>query len=133
MTSSMKIGTRLMLGFLTAIIFLIVSAVASFLALRSTEQGMETIYNDRVVPLGQLKIIADAYAVGVIDAVNKTNAGLFTAEEALKAVQLAQQQIKTEWAAYAATKLTVEEERLAKEAVALFARPTATSRAWPPS
>ena len=42
-----------------------------------------------MVPLKQLKVIADADTVNVIEAVNKAHSGVFTAEEALKAVRAA--------------------------------------------
>ena len=44
-------------------------------ACRRTTRGLKTVYNDRVVPLQQLKTISDDYAVFIIDAVNKSNAG----------------------------------------------------------
>ncbi len=82
--------------------------------------GMRTIYEDRVVPLRGLKVIADEYAVNVIDAVNKANAGLLSAAEALGQVDEASRLIGKEWKAYMATTLTEQEARLASEATALF-------------
>ena len=116
----LKIGPRLALAFLIPIVFLIINGLAGVQSLKSVHEGITTVYDDRVVPLRQLKVIADAYAVNVIDAVNKANAGLFTAEEALKAVKAAGADIKKEWAAYMATSLTKEEAALAQEAVKLF-------------
>ena len=46
------------------------------------EDGVMRIYSDRVVPLEDLKIIGDDYAVLVIDAINKANAGGSTAQDA---------------------------------------------------
>lgn len=115
-----KIGPRLALAFLVVIAFLIINGLVSIQSLRSVHSGLTTVYNDRVVPLRQLKVIADAYAVNVIDAVNKVDAGLFTAEEGLKAVQAANADIKKEWSAYMATTLTTEEQGLAQEALKLF-------------
>jgi len=70
--------------------FLLLAAVGvgviGVVGLARTNRGLQTVYDDRVVPLKQLKQIADAYAVSVIDAANKANAGLMTAEETLKAV-----------------------------------------------
>jgi methyl-accepting chemotaxis protein len=120
MFKNMKLGTRLGMGFLVAVILLIIVGITGVTSLKATNQGLETVYNDRVVPLKGLKIIADAYAVNVIDAVNKTNAGVMNAEDALKGIQDASQQIKKEWDAYMATTLTVEEEKLAHEAEQLF-------------
>ena len=116
----LKIGPRLALAFLIPVIFLVINGLAGVQSLNKVHQGMTSVYDDRVVPLRQLKVIADAYAVNVIDAVNKANAGVFTAEEALKAVQAAGADIKKEWAAYMATTLTKEEAALAQEAVKLF-------------
>ena len=120
MFGNMKLGIRLGLGFLVAVFFLVANGVQSVTSLKAVSQGLETVYNDRVVPLKGLKVIADAYAVNVIDAVNKANAGLMNAEAALKEVQNASQQINKEWNAYKATQLTVEEEKLAREAEKLF-------------
>jgi len=82
--------------------------------------GLQTVYNDRVVPLKQLKAIADSYAVAIIDAANKANAGIFTAEETLRGVEAATKDIKSNWASYRATRLTVEEAKLAEDAEKLF-------------
>ena len=122
MLQNLKIGPRLALSFLLPVLLLLITGLIGIRSLGSVSAGLTTVYNDRVVPLQQLKVIADAYAVNVIDAANKANGGLFTAEETLKAVQLAQADIHREWAAYMATTLTVEEARLADEAKQLMAK-----------
>ena len=81
---------------------------------------MGRIYDDRVVPLEDLKLIADDYAVFVIDAVNKANAGLIKGSEALDGIRKARKEIEEKWDKYMATTLTVEEAQLAKEAEARF-------------
>ncbi len=120
MFANMNLGMKLGLGFLVPIVFLVVNGFVSVSSLKTTGQGLETVYLDRVVPLKGLKVIADAYAVSVIDAVNKSNAGLMSAEDALKGVVDASKQIKKEWSAYMATTLTPEEAKLAGEAEKLF-------------
>lgn len=120
MFKNMRIGVRLGLAFLIPVILLLINGTVGIQALRDTNQSFETVYNDRVVPLRGLKIIADDYAVNVIDAVNKANSGLMDAETALKGVQEASQRIDAEWGAYMATTLTPEEERLSREAEQLF-------------
>ncbi|EGV31102.1 methyl-accepting chemotaxis sensory transducer [Thiorhodococcus drewsii AZ1] len=82
--------------------------------------GVDRIYLDRVVPLKELKGIADDYAVDVIDAVNKANAGRFTAQEALNRVEEAQSLIRERWSAYLKSDLTADEMRLVDEARKLF-------------
>ncbi|MDQ8179708.1 methyl-accepting chemotaxis protein [Pelagicoccus sp. SDUM812005] len=87
---------------------------------KSTNLGLERVYQDRVLPLQELKSIADAYAVGVIDAANKANAGIFTAEKALEEIELASRSVKKNWELYFSTHRTEQEEQLRKEASKLF-------------
>nr|WP_263143578.1 methyl-accepting chemotaxis protein [Pseudomonas sp. RIT-PI-AD] len=116
----MRIGLRLGLAFLMSTILLLVNGIVGMQALHKTNEGLETVYQDRVVPLRGLKVIADAYAVNVIDAVNKANAGLLSAELAYAGIQQAEQRIKEEWRTYTATRLTAEESRLVAETERLF-------------
>ncbi len=97
-----------------------VLGVAGLYSLRLTNQGLKTVYEDRVVPLRGLKTIADEYAVKIIDAANKANAGMFTPGQALASVEQAEASIAREWNAYMATYLTPEEAALAAEARELF-------------
>jgi methyl-accepting chemotaxis protein len=93
--------------------------------LSDARDGLSSVYDDRVVPLKQLKGIADNYAVYVIDAVNKANAGIFSVEDALTNIRAAQSKIDELWKAYMATKLTENEARLAEEAGDLFQKANA--------
>ncbi|WP_293268748.1 methyl-accepting chemotaxis protein [Neptunomonas sp.] len=92
----------------------------SLSSLKEADLGVGRIYDDRVVPLKDLKIIADDYAIFVVDAVNKANAGLMPAPEALLGIRNARSEIKETWDKYMATTLTVEEARLANQASTLF-------------
>lgn len=92
-----------------------------------TNAGPETVYKGRVVPLAQLKRIADAYAVAVIDAVNKANTGTMIAEEARAGVVDANDVIRRNWQAYKETTLTAEEEYQAAQALSQGATEQAAS------
>ncbi|TRX76834.1 methyl-accepting chemotaxis protein [Pseudomonas mangiferae] len=120
MFKNMRIGQRLGLAFLIPVLLLVVNGYVGIQALRDTNQGLETVYQDRVVPLRGLKVIADDYAVNVIDAVNKANAGLLDAQTAYAGIVQAEQRIKREWSTYTATRLTPEETRLVNDTEALF-------------
>ncbi len=80
-----RVNTRnkLILISILPIIGIAIIIASSLSELRNADQGVERIYEDRVVPLEDLKIIADNYAVFVIDALNKANAGIITGDEAL--------------------------------------------------
>jgi len=117
---NLKLTTKLYgVGAILVIVAVAVGLI-SIVGIHNTNDGLETVYNDRVVPLKQLKAIADDYAVAVIDAANKANAGIFTAEEALKGVEEASKRIRDNWKAYTSTHLTPEEMKLAGEAEQLF-------------
>lgn len=120
MFKNMKLGVKLGLGFTVPVLLIVIIGVFSIGAMDASNQRLGTVYNDRVVPLNGLKKIADSYAVNVIDAINKTNAGFMNVEEMRKHLDDAMQTVKQEWAAYMATELTEEEAALAKDAGALF-------------
>ncbi len=116
MISNLKVRERVGLGFLVILLFFLATAIHNIFSIKAVNQGVNSIYLDRVVPLKSLKVIADAYAVNMIDTVNKTNAGLMSAEDALDEIKSAKLLIKKEWDAYISTELTVEEKGLANEA-----------------
>lgn len=100
-----------------AIVLMVISATQIF---EQIESGVESLYADRVVPLQDLKIIADSYAVLVIDTVNKTNSGRWTAEQAKRNLTSALSTIDEVYKRYLATQLNADEQRLIKEAEPLF-------------
>lgn len=95
-------------------------AAAGIISLHYNHQSLKSVYDDRVVPLEQLKSVSDDYAVLIIDAVNKANAGIMTAPEALTLIRRARTRIRETWQTYLATWHTPEEEALAREAAARF-------------
>ncbi|MGD0958196.1 MAG: methyl-accepting chemotaxis protein [Methylomonas sp.] len=120
MLNNMKIGARLMtivgLGVLVAVILTGISIYGQ----RQIMGNVKLINENSIKPMKSLKVIADMYAVNIIDTANKTNAGLLTAPEALKNLRDADRQIEKEWNAYQASSLTPKEIELSKEAVDLF-------------
>lgn len=73
---------------------------------------VQTVFNDRVIPMSLLKSASDAYAVTIVDAVNKANLGIFSAEQAAKEVDQARTQALQQWKAFVSHDLTEEEKRL---------------------
>ena len=86
MIRNMKVGPRLFLliGFMG--ILTIAVGVLGLWASSSSNQGLATVYNDRVVPLEQLKTIADMYAVNIVDTTHKARNGNISLAEATKRV-----------------------------------------------
>ncbi|MFA5982752.1 MAG: methyl-accepting chemotaxis protein [Methylococcaceae bacterium] len=114
--NNLKVRERVGLGFTVVLIFFLGTALQNILTLKVLNNGVDEIYLERVVPLKSLKLIADAYAINMIDAVNKTNAGLMSAEDALEQIKLAKTLIKQEWENYLKSDLSDEEKALANDA-----------------
>jgi methyl-accepting chemotaxis protein len=112
---NLKIGVRLYLLVFTMILVTLVIAVLGISGMAKAHDGLETVYNDRVVPLKQLKIISDMYAVNMVDASHKVRSGVFTFEEGAKAIHQAQTNIEKEWSAYTQTFLVEAEKVLVKD------------------
>ncbi|MFW5738967.1 MAG: methyl-accepting chemotaxis protein [Myxococcota bacterium] len=79
------------------------------------KEGLQTVYNDRVVPLRDLKAIADAYAVDIVDVSHQMRNDNVTFAEGRERVRSAKSSIRSKWDAYLATFLVAEERKLVEE------------------
>ena len=120
--NDMKISTRLTLGFACLVAMVALMAGFGFLKVKSTNASITTIYEDRVVPLKQLKIVADMYAVGIVDATNKVSVGILEPKTAAKEVSSSLSTAETQWKAYISTSLTDEEKRGVAQTTDLIAK-----------
>lgn len=105
-----------MLSGAVVLVLMTTLGVSSLISMGKIHDSIETTYKDRVVPLDQLKHVADAYAVAIVDATHKVAFGGFTKAEALKSISDSVTTIDTNWEAYINTKLTTREAALVKEA-----------------
>jgi methyl-accepting chemotaxis protein len=107
-----QIGTRVFAGFAGVVALLVVLSVLSIGGMARLDAGARTIYADRVVPLRQLKLVADAYAVAIVDEVHKVRAGSVSFPHAEASLSRAVTTIDSAWRAYLAAELTPEERAL---------------------
>jgi methyl-accepting chemotaxis protein len=110
-----SVNTRLIGLVLFLSLISIVVGVMGLRGMSTTVAGLQTVYDDRVVPLRDLKVIADMYAVNIVDASHKVRNGNFTWEEGRKNVSEAQKVIDEKWKAYLGTVLVEQETQLVKE------------------
>lgn len=115
-TVSVRLGALVVLP-LMALVLIVALSIKDF---GDINAGIGRIYDDRVVPLAQLKSIADDYAVLVIDAINKADHNIISPSEALNQIHKANERIALNWKLYTATQLTSEEQVLVNEAQQLF-------------
>lgn len=101
--------------------FVILSlALLGLYSTRTVNNGIETIFHDRVVPLEGLKKVVDAYAVLIVDNAHKARNGNISYEKAYDDIKNAELLIHKEWDQYSKTKIIGEEEILAKNAKRLM-------------
>lgn len=113
---NIKISTKLiMLVMLFSIITLLI-AFNGINDLAKVEAGVQTLYKDRVIPLKQLKLVSDAYAVHIVNAMQKEKAGEYSVNHALNELDEAKKSIDEHWAKYLETHIEGEELRLVNEA-----------------
>jgi methyl-accepting chemotaxis protein len=115
MLNNLKVGTKLysLIGFLSALLIFI--GILGLHSAKLSNDGLDTVYKDRVVPLKDLKVIADMYAVNIVDTSHKVRNGNLKWEEGRKNVDEAVKTIAEKWKAYLATTLVAEEKKLVEE------------------
>ncbi|MBM9512519.1 PAS domain S-box protein [Desulfogranum marinum] len=106
---NLKIGTRLyaLIGFLSVLLIMI-----GFLGVHSIKQGfdgLDTVFMDRVVPLKSLKVIADMYAVNIVDTSHKVRNGNLQWGKGRANVEEALKIIRKNWEEYLATTMVAQE------------------------
>jgi methyl-accepting chemotaxis protein len=104
---------------LLAVVPLLVLIVVIAMALSNASkinQSFDELFNDRMRPINQLKEVADAYAVTMLDALHKYRAGVFDESTLRKAFSDARSRGDKVWAEYIATRLTAEESRRVERA-----------------
>ena len=108
----LKISTRLSLLLAALCLLTVVIGTAGLTGMQRANVGLNTVYQDRVVPLKQIKLVSDAYAVNVVDTAHKVRDGALTVPQGLESIAKAKKEIDDNWNAYLATELVPDEVRL---------------------
>ncbi|GJD62153.1 HAMP domain-containing methyl-accepting chemotaxis protein [Methylobacterium frigidaeris] len=77
--------------------------------------AVEHIYSGRVVPLRDLKSVADLYAVNIVDTSHKTRGGSLTWVAGLRNVEQALAQVTVHWSAYKDKAMSPREAGIARD------------------
>ncbi|MGO4618531.1 methyl-accepting chemotaxis protein [Ensifer sp. 2YAB10] len=110
----MTIKARLLLCLSLLAVAMLVMIVMAFNAMTSISKRTESIVADRLLPVAQLDTVADMYAVEIVDTTHKMRSGALGWTEGKDKISAALATIDEEWRAYEATRLTPEEQKLAK-------------------
>ena len=112
MLNFMKVSTRL---YILIALFCSSSVIIGYLGLSTAREGnnaLNSVYNDRVLPLKQIKEVSDLYAVDIVDTANKVSKGIEDWEQGATKVRQALIVIDETWTAYLNTTLVKEEEEI---------------------
>jgi methyl-accepting chemotaxis protein len=104
---------------LMSVMMIFVGCIGMLLA-KASNDGLETVYKDRVVCLEQLKVISDMYAVNIVDTTHKVREGALSWSDGRKNLADARKKIADEWKEYTGTYLVPEEKKLVDETVPLL-------------
>jgi len=113
MMQRLTIRTRLLILVCTMLLACVIVGITGLSAQQRSLNGLNTVYLDRVVPLRDIKLIADLYAVKIVDASHKARSGMITYAQARDDVRQARAEIRRLWQAYLQTRLLPEERALA--------------------
>ncbi|HEY8381826.1 MAG TPA: MCP four helix bundle domain-containing protein, partial [Microvirga sp.] len=120
MMKHVSIRTKLYIALATLGTLLVAVLLGGGMATSLMRGTITTIYADRVVPLRDLKVVADLYAVNIVDASHKVRNRNIAWEEGLKGVEAARAEIRQRWTAYMATAMDAQEGALAQRAETLM-------------
>ena len=111
-----KISHRLfiLVGFLSAL--LVGASAIGLRGMMLASSGLETVYQDRVVPLKQLKKLTDLYGFGAIDVTHKIEARAISWSEGRRILDVTLAEVEKTWEGYNSTSLTEEEKTLVARA-----------------
>jgi methyl-accepting chemotaxis protein len=91
-------------------------AASGYHAASVANLGLETVFSDGVVPLRDLKAVADFYAVSIVDTAHKVRNGNIDWSTGAKSVAESIAKLRQHWKAYSTTSMLPEEKRLAADA-----------------
>jgi methyl-accepting chemotaxis protein len=122
MVKNLKIRMKLVAAFL---VIALLCAIAGYRGIRTLGMSLNEarrLNDQRVVPIERLKVVADMYAVNIVDTAHKVRNGNITFPQASENIKAARARIKDAWEGYLKRELDVEESKLVAELNPLFER-----------
>ena len=112
MLKNLKVGTSLFLLIAVPLLAMLLVGTLGILGMGSSNDGLATVYNDRVVPLKQLKEVSDRYTTRVPRVAQEVANGRLSWSEARQVVPRELSAGNEQWRAYLATFLVDREKAL---------------------
>jgi methyl-accepting chemotaxis protein len=117
---TIKLRLFVALGILSVV--LLGASGSGWFLLRGANLSMKTVFDDRVVPLGDLKAVSDLYGINVVDNAHKVRNGNLDWQHGQAALAEARAGIAKRWKSYSDTFMDDAEKRLAAQGTAEMAK-----------
>ena len=112
MLANTMIRTRLALLVIAPLLVLTAVIVIASLDAQRINNNLDHLFNDRMKPISQLKVVSDSYAVSIVDTLHKYRAGIFDEPRLHREFDAALQRGNQAWDEYRTTRLTDHERQL---------------------
>lgn len=116
--NNFQVRTRLLLLSGVFLLLLSITGLWGLQGMRSGLESLESVYNQRVVVLRDLKQVADWYAVDIVATTYKANGSLMPMNQARDRIAAAEQQIAEKLAGYARLPKAAQEQASAEQLLA---------------
>ncbi len=127
MIKNLKIRTKLIVLSFVSLAITLFLGITSIFKLENTNEGLKRVYNDRVLPLVQLKNIAEAYAVNIVDTAVKLRNDKISFEKCVSNINEAKTIIDKNWNEYLATNLDDKEKEIVKNTKTILSKANNTT------
>jgi methyl-accepting chemotaxis protein len=112
---NMKLAHKIFLIAGVSIVGMVAIALCGYIGMRDAGQSLNRVYQDRVVPLRDIRKISDLYAVNIVDLSHKARNQNIDYAAARSRIEEAEAEIATIWRGYLATQLVEQEKVLVAE------------------
>ena len=126
MLKNTKIRTKLTTGFLAVASLCALIGLGGTWAMSMMHNQLKELHDSRVVPLEELKTVADMYTVNIVGATHKARNRNITYAEGRKMIAKAREVIDQRWSEYLKADLSEEERKMAQEANELMIKANAS-------
>ena len=109
---NLGIRVKILITIVILSIVVIMVGVNGILSTGKMESYIDTMQKDRLIPMKDLKIVADMYAVNIVDTAHKVRNGNISFEEGVNNMREAKDKISKSWNKYVNTTLTEKETQL---------------------
>lgn len=115
MINRVNIQTRLVFLMVFMVLLLAGVGMVGLNDAHHINESFRDVYEQRVVPITQLKVISDMYAVHIVDASHKARNGNLTMSQAVEQIDQASRAIDENWALFIQSGLAGDEARLVEQ------------------